>query len=246
MVRGPPRSGVRTPEERNGIMTISVSVPASLDTLPGMIGAWPRTHATVAAVEFVETHEAPYLVNHSIRSYFYAARFGALGGLAAGTDYDDELLFLGTVLHDIGLTEIANGTQRFEVDGADAAAAFAREQGLGDAAAEIVWDAVALHTSPGIASRKRAEIALAFFGIGADIFELGADALDDELVLAAHDRYPRLGLRTQLTRAVADQVRDKPAKHVPSSFPADAVRHVHPDLPLPGIPEIIANGRWAE
>ena len=121
------------------MMTISVSVPASLDSLPGMIGVWPRTHATVAAVEFVETHEAPYLVNHSIRSYFYAARFGALGGLAAGADYDDELLFLGTVLHDIGLTEIANGTQRFEVDGADAAAAFARKQGLGDAAAEITY-----------------------------------------------------------------------------------------------------------
>lgn len=227
-------------------MTISTSVPATLDALPGAIGAWPRTRATVAAVEFIETHEAPYLVNHSIRSYFYAARFGALGGLAAGTDYDDELLFLGTVLHDIGLTDVANGSQRFEVDGADAAAEFTREQGLGDAASEIVWDAIALHTSPGIASRKRPEIALAHFGISADIFELGAEVLDDDLVLAAHERYPRLALRTQLTRAVADQVRDNPAKHVPASFPADAVRHIHPHLPLPGIPEIIASGRWAE
>lgn len=224
----------------------TIGLPAALDRLPAAIGAWPRTRATVAAVEFIEAHEATYLVNHSVRSYFYAARFGALGGFAAGDDYDDELLFLGTVLHDIGLTDIANGTQRFEVDGADAAAAFVREQGLGDAAAEIVWDAVALHTSPGIASRKRPEVALAHFGIGADIFEFGADALDDGLVRAAHERYPRLGLREQLIRAVADQVRDEPAKHVPCSFPADAVRHVHPHLPLPGIPEVIASARWPE
>lgn len=221
-------------------------IPAAIDALPTAVGSWPRTRATVAAVEFIEANEPPYLVNHSIRSYFYATRFGVLGGLVPGTDYDDELLFLGTALHDIGLTDIANGTQRFEVDGADAAAAFTREHGLGDAAAEIVWDAVALHTSPGIASRKRPEIALAHFGIGADIFEFGAEALDDELVLAAHARYPRLGLREELTRQVADQVRDNPAKHVPSSFPADAVRHVHAHLPLPGIPEIIASCRWAE
>ncbi|WP_188190423.1 HD domain-containing protein [Nonomuraea sp. SYSU D8015] len=224
--------------------------PASLGSLPTPIGDWPRTRATVAAVEYIEAHEPAYLVNHSIRSYFYAARLAGLTGLSK-SDYDDEILFLATVLHDIGLTEVANGTQRFEVDGADAAAEFVMRHGLTEAAAEIVWDAVALHTSAGIPNRKRPEIAYSYFGIAADIFEFGVEELhdiflDEDFLDALHDRYPRLNLRMNLTRAVADQIREKPAKFVPWSFPADAVHGLYPELPLPGLGQIVANGPWAD
>lgn len=220
--------------------------PRSLSDLPAPLGAWPRTRATVAAVELIEEHEPSYLVGHSLRSYFFATRFAQQGGLVAGRDYDDELLFIGTVLHDLGLTEIGNGDQRFEVDGADLAADFVRGQGLGEAAAEIVWDAVALHTSPGIAGRKRPEIALAHFGIGADIFEFGATDLDDDVVASAHGRYPRDGLRERLAQDAAAQIYANPRKFVPFSFPGDAARHVHPELGLPGLAEVIAACSWRD
>ncbi|MFD9702530.1 HD domain-containing protein [Lentzea sp. NPDC059081] len=209
-----------------------------LSDLPDVLGPWPRTPATVAAVEFIGEHEPDHLVNHSIRSYFYGRHLGDL----AGTEYDDEILFLATVLHDIGLTEEANGSQRFEVDGADRAARFVLDQGLGDAAAETVWDAIALHTSPGIANRKSAEIALAHAGIGADILAVGADRLDDALTAAAHARYPRLDLANRLTADVAGQIRRNPAKHVLFSFADAALRHHFPEVPQPTFRELAARG----
>lgn len=39
-------------------------------------------------------------------------------------DHDDELLFLACIPHGLGATDHANTDQRFEVDGADAAARF--------------------------------------------------------------------------------------------------------------------------
>jgi hypothetical protein len=43
---------------------------------------------------------------------------------------------------------------------------FLATRGLSEERPEIVWDAIALHTSIGIANRKRPEIALANAGIG--------------------------------------------------------------------------------
>jgi HD superfamily phosphodiesterase len=54
---------------------------------------------------------------------------------------DRELLYLGAIMHDLGLTERFDAEQRFEVNGADAARAFVLEHGLSDEKAEIVWDA---------------------------------------------------------------------------------------------------------
>ena len=59
------------------------------------------------------------------------------------------------VLHDVGLTSQADRGRRFEVDGAEAAVDLLRANGLEAARAEIVWNAIALHTSPGIAERTR-------------------------------------------------------------------------------------------
>ena len=64
--------------------------------------------------------------------------------------FDGELFYLGAVFHDLGQTERFMGEQRFEVDGADAAAEFLQANGVPKESIEVVWDAVALHTSGGI------------------------------------------------------------------------------------------------
>lgn len=221
-------------------MTTHPVVPAVLADLPEAAGPWPQTPAARAAVALVVEHEPDHLVHHSLRSWFFARHLGEQQGVRAGEHYDEELLFLATVLHDIGLTGEADGSQRFEVDGADRAARFVRDQGLGDQAAEVVWDAVALHTSPGIANRKRPEIALAHAGIGADVFAVGAAALDPALVAAVHARYPRLDLALRLPADVAGRVLANPAKHVPFAFAESAVRHVSPRTPLPDLGDLLA------
>lgn len=221
-------------------MTEPDSVSRLLADLPDVLGPWPRTPVTVTAVHFIDEHEPAYLVHHSIRSYFYGRRLGELQNLHPGEDYDDEAMFLSAVLHDIGLVEEANRSQRFEVDGADRAAQFVREQGLDDDVVETVWDAVALHTSAGIVNRKRPEIALPAAGIAADLFAYNAAALEPGFIKAAHDRYPRDDLGNRLTRQIADQVEQNPAKLVPFTFTAAAVHRWSPDIPLPSLTEMTA------
>jgi hypothetical protein len=98
----------------------------------------------------------PVVWTHVLRTFV----FGALVGRAQNLRYDEELFFLASVLHDLGLTTEFRGTERFEVVGADAAAAFLKNQGVDDERRAIIWDAIALHTSVGIASRKRPGLPL--------------------------------------------------------------------------------------
>src|SRR6202521_4602964 len=91
--------------------------------------------------ELVRDTESPLLFHHSTRVYF----FGALAGIRKRLKFDRELLYVGAMFHDMGLTEkYRSATERFEVDSANAAREFLRQQGIDEAAVEIVWDAIAL------------------------------------------------------------------------------------------------------
>jgi hypothetical protein len=120
----------------------------------------PETDIARKAFAFAKRATPEFILNHSIRSYVFARAHAARRGLRPGTDYDDELVFVSCILHDIGLSEQGNGDQRFEVDGADTAAAFLRAHGVEERRVAIAWDAIALHTTPDIANRKATEVAL--------------------------------------------------------------------------------------
>ncbi|WP_413803341.1 HD domain-containing protein [Streptomyces iranensis] len=210
----------------------------------GYSSAFPDTALARAAHTYLLGIAASTLVNHSLRSYLFARAIGDHKGLRAGADYDDELLFLGCALHDIGLTEEGNGEQRFEVDGADLAARFLIENGLSAAKAEIVWDAIALHTSQGIAGRKRHEIALAQSGIGADIFGFGADLLPEGHGLSVHADYPRLDLGHEIRDIIVAQAAAKPHKAPPFSFPGELLKERSPQAVVPGYGQLLASCPW--
>ncbi|MEU2619642.1 HD domain-containing protein [Streptomyces sp. NPDC007157] len=211
-----------------------------LENLPEEIGGWPRTAATEAAAAFTAEHSPEWLLNHTVRSYFYARSIAAARSLVAGVDYDDETLFLATVLHDIGLTDAGQGPNRFEVDGAFRAARFAREHGLSDVAADQIWDAVALHTSPGIAPHKHLVGALAHFGIGADMFAFGIEEVDRAVLDAAHEAFPYLDLRNKIHAQLVHQIDEQPSKWAPLSFVDIVYRKHRPDNPFPGLDELVA------
>ena len=95
--------------------------------------------------QLIRDTEPDLLFHHSTRVYL----FGALTGERKGLKFDPELLYVGAMFHDIGLTEAYRHSQlRCEVDGANAAQDFLRGYGVPQAAVEIVWDAIALHTTP--------------------------------------------------------------------------------------------------
>lgn len=168
--------------------------------------AIPNSEICKKATQLVAEVSPIFLCNHCIRTFI----FGDLLGKRDGLKCDHELLYLGAVMHDLGLTERFDGEQRFEVDGADTARSFVLEHGLSDEKAEIVWDAIALHTSLGIASRKQPEIALVHLGASADVLGMRLSDISPETVERVIEAYPRLGFNTAMTELLVSQVKRKP------------------------------------
>lgn len=167
----------------------------------------PDSRLAREATEFTREVSASVVFNHVMRTYL----LGALLGQQQGLRFDAELFFLGAVFHDLGQTERFLGTQRFEVDGADAAAAFLRQRGVSGELVEIVWDAVALHTSSGIVERKRPEIALVSAGAAADLGITPAVAqLDRRAIAAVEAAFPKPDFAQTYQKVLAAIVERKP------------------------------------
>jgi hypothetical protein len=149
------------------------------------------TPLITAAVEHAQRVSEPYLFNHAMRSWLFAEAIGRVKGI----DYDHEIVAIGTILHDIGLTASVSGPNRFEVNGADAAVSFVRGQGLSDRRVQLLWDLVALNSTPSLALHKEPEVAVGTMGIGLDYGGFGVAALpagELERILGA---FPRLKMK---------------------------------------------------
>jgi hypothetical protein len=148
----------------------------------------PDSRIAREAAELVRQHESELLFNHSVRVFM----FGAMKGLRQDLKFDPELLYVAALFHDLGLVDAYHTeTKRFEVDGADAARAFLKSHGIPDPKADLVWEAIALHTTPGIPQFMRPEIALTNAGVLVDVVGIGYDdytAEQRDKVLAAFPR----------------------------------------------------------
>ena len=159
-----------------------------------------------AAIDYAQRLSEPYLFNHAMRSWLFAETIGRVKGI----DYDREVVAIGTILHDIGLTVSVAGPNRFEVNGADAALSFVRGKGLSDRRAQLVWDLVALNSTPSLALHKEPEVAVGTMGIGLDYGGFGVQALaagDLERILSA---FPRLKMKQQFADTCCRLVTEKP------------------------------------
>jgi hypothetical protein len=167
----------------------------------------PDTLLISRAIEYARQHSEAYLFNHVMRSWLFAATLAQLNQTA----HDGEVLALTTILHDLGLGEAFNGPLRFEVEGANVARAFARNEGIDDRRAQLIWDGVALNSTPSIALFKEPEIALATMGIGLDWGGWGYEALTEAQVAAIVEAFPRLEMKQKFTRAVCGIVKTRVA-----------------------------------
>ncbi|WP_216205297.1 HD domain-containing protein [Amycolatopsis aidingensis] len=203
----------------------------------------PSTGLAARAVELAVAAESAATANHSIRSFLFARLLAEHQGMSAGGDYDPDLLLYACVLHDIGLSERGNRHQRFEVDGADVAAEFLTENGLPAAEVDAVWEAIALHTSVGIAGRRGALCRLTHDGIGMD-FGFGVDFVSAADGAAIHRTYPRHAMATTLTEEILAQVPARPEKAPPYSIVADLVRERSQPPHRSGLEREADAGRW--
>src|SRR6476661_1260475 len=96
----------------------------------------PDSPFIAEVLEYAQKLYEPYLFNHAVRSWLFAAKIGHLKGI----DCDLEVVAVGTILHDIGLTAGVSGSNRFEINGAGAALDFIKERGLSNRRAQLIWD----------------------------------------------------------------------------------------------------------
>jgi hypothetical protein len=156
----------------------------------------PATAIVDRAMEYARRECEPYLFNHVVRSWLFAARIGQLQGI----EHDAEVVAVGTLLHDITLNERFAGPRRFEVEGADLARTFARDVGFDKRRAQLIWDSVALNSTPSIGLYKEAEVALCTAGICLDVVGLQYELIPSGEMKTIVAEFPRLGMKSRMTR----------------------------------------------
>src|SRR6186713_3562226 len=130
------------------------------------------------ATDVLREHSTDLLFNHSIRVYLFAAEQGRQRKLR----FDSELLYVAAAFHDLGLIKKFSSTnERFEVDGANAARQFLSAHNVPKEQVQTVWEAIALHTTPGTTQHMRPEVALLYSGVGLDVLGKGFDQFSSKL-----------------------------------------------------------------
>jgi hypothetical protein len=205
----------------------------------------PDTPLVHDVTDYVRTQENDLLFDHSRRVFF----FGALQGLRRGLRPDLELLYVGAMFHDIGLTEpYRSSNLRFEVDGANAAHDFLLQHGpygRDEADARKVWLSIALHTTPGVPEFLEPEIALVTAGVETDVLGIGRDDLSPDQLAAVTAEHPRPDFKHQILRAFADGNKHRPRTTF-GNVNADVLAHYDPSFVRDDFVEIILNNNWPE
>jgi HD superfamily phosphodiesterase len=188
----------------------------------------PDSKLAREVTELVRDTASPLLFHHSSRVYY----FGALAGKHRGLKFDPELLYTGAMFHDMGLThQHSSAHERFEVDSANAARDFLRRHGIEQTDIDLVWTAIALHTTPGIPQHMHPVVALVTAGVEMDVLGLTYPEYSDaerEKVVRAHPRTDHF--KEDIIQAFYDGIKHKPDTtfgNVKADVLADKDPHFH-------------------
>lgn len=158
----------------------------------------PDTQLTREATGLLREFSTPLLFNHSHRVFFWANELGR----QTGKTFDAELVFICAAFHDFGLLKtFSSATDRFEVDSANAVRQFLERHGVSTARIQTAWDAIALHTTPGIAAYKPLEVELLYNGVGLDVLGFGYETFPEDLRTRVVAQYPRVNFKQDIAKA---------------------------------------------
>jgi HD superfamily phosphodiesterase len=208
----------------------------------------------IAGIEIPDTalvNEATALVrdvaddnvfHHSRRVFLW----GALKAAHRNLEVDLELAYVGGLFHDLGLTSAyATTTQRFEIDGANAARHFLLDHGRSSEEAQNVWLAIALHTTPAIPLELAPEVAVVTLGVETDVLGIDLHEISDAQkaqVVAAH---PRHDFKNQILKAFYDGMANRPDTTF-GTMNDDVLAHFDPGFERKNFVEIIRSNDWPE
>jgi hypothetical protein len=210
------------------------------ETIAGVVV--PDSALAVAATELVRETTPPLIYHHSRRVFL----FGSLQAARAGLSPDPELLYVAALFHDLGLVApYRRDDQRFELDGADEARAFLAGHGLSAADADLVWTAIALHTTPEVPWRMADVVAATTAGVETDVLGMRLDLLDEEARQAVVAAHPRPDFKRQILAAFAGGFAHRPDSTF-GTVNADVLAHLVPGFRRTDFVEVIEGSAWPE
>ncbi|MBA2811353.1 HD domain-containing protein [Streptomyces sp. KM273126] len=184
--------------------------------------ALPTGPLVDASLALVQKSESTPIADHSIRSFLFARLVAEQEGCLNDAAYDENLLFAACVMHDLGLGTLAAGQARFEVEGADLAASVLTEHGIAAADVDRVWEAIALHSSLGIADRRGLLTYLTHKGVFTDAGHF--TDLDAAVLQPIYATYPRPADDRFVQDAIVEHAARSQAAAPPYSIAAELLR----------------------
>jgi len=149
---------------------------------------------------------APVLVNHSVRCFAWAVELARHDGLG----FDPEILYVASMLHDIGLVPPYDLGGCYEVDGGIAAEGLARETGAADDRRRAIYDVIALHNDEVLPPDAAAEVVLLWDSAGTDVTGNRYADVRPAIIPELLGAYPRLDFKRAFTALLVDQASRKP------------------------------------
>jgi hypothetical protein len=166
----------------------------------------PDTPLVARAMEEARALSEPYLFNHAVRSWLFSVQLAELQGVS----YDEEVVAVASLLHDIGLTKEYRRTRRFEVEGADAARVLAKAGGMDGRRTQLLWYCVALNATLSISPFAEPEVGICTAGAGADYAGLFYERISTASAARILAEFPRLQMKRQLKECLCDVARMRP------------------------------------
>ena len=201
----------------------------------------PDSRLAREATELVRDTESPLLFNHSTRVYY----FGSLAGKRRGLQFDPELLYIGAMFHDMGLTrQYSSASDRFEVDGANAARALLRRHNISPQEIDTVWTAIALHTTPGIPQYMHPVVALLTNCVEMDVLGIAYSEFSDADRKAIVAAYPRTEhFKEDIIQTFYDGIHYKPDTTF-GNVKADVLADKDPEFQRMNFCSVIRGSQW--
>lgn len=188
------------------------------------------------ATDILREHSTDLLFNHSMRVYLFAAEQGRQRKLR----FDSELLYVAAAFHDLGLIRtFSSPDERFEIDGANAARQFLSAHNIAEDQVQTVWEAIALHTTPGIPKYMRSEVALLNSGVLLDVIGVGFDQFPAEVLEEIVAKYPRSNFKERFIEEYFAGFAHKPASTY-GTVNADFCERFIPGYKSPNACDLIA------
>jgi HD domain len=184
--------------------------------------ALPTVQLADVSLSIVQNTEKAPIADHSIRSFLFARLLAEQEGSVDDAAYDEDLLFAACVMHDLGLGTLAAGRARFEVEGADLAASVLTGHGVAAADVDRVWEAIALHSSIGIAHRRGLLTYLTHRGVFVDTGRV--TDIETGLLQPIYATYPRPAGDTSIRDAIIEHAARSEAAAPPYSISAELLR----------------------